>query len=60
MKQLAAGGGCNAALRLGGGSLSGIGLYKMFVYFGAIVHESTILSFPPAHMHGPPCCNTIA
>ena len=24
-----------------------LGLYKLFVYFEAIVHESTILSFPP-------------
>jgi len=24
-----------------------LGLYKIFVYFEAIVHESTILSFPP-------------
>ena len=23
------------------------GLYKIFVYFEAVVHESTILSFPP-------------
>jgi len=24
-----------------------VGLYKIFVYFGAIVHESTILLFSP-------------
>jgi len=24
-----------------------LGLYKIFVYFEAVVHESTILSFPP-------------
>jgi len=25
----------------------GVGLYKIFVYFEAVVNESTILSFPP-------------
>ena len=30
-----------------GTNVPGFGLYKIFVYFGAIVHESTILSFPP-------------
>jgi len=37
-----------------------IGLYKIFVYFEAVVHESTILSSLPAHLHCPPWCNTIA
>ena len=38
-----------------------IGLYKRFVYSEATVHESTILSPPPpAHLHCPPWCNTIA
>ena len=36
------------------------GLYKIFFYFEAVVHESTILSPPPAHLHCPPWCNTIA
>jgi len=31
-----------------------LGLYKIFVYFGAIVHESTIRLSSPAHLHGPP------
>ena len=37
-----------------------VGIYKIFVYFRAGVHESTILFFPPAHLHCPPWCNTIA
>ena len=32
---------------LGGGRARGVGLYKIFVYFEAIVHESTILSCSP-------------
>ena len=29
------------------GSRRQLGLYKIFVYFEAVLHESTILSFPP-------------
>jgi len=37
-----------------------LSLYKRFVYFEAIVHESTIRSLTPAaHLYCPPWCNTI-
>ena len=38
----------------------GVGLYKILFHFEAVVHKSTILSPPPAHLHFPPWCNTIA
>jgi len=39
-----------------------LGLYKIFVYFEAVVHESCILDpcIPSAHLHCPPWCSTIA
>ena len=37
-----------------------LGLYKIFVYFEAVVHESTTLSFLPATCIADPCCNTVA
>ena len=35
-------------------------LHKILLYFEAFVHESTILSFPPPHLHCLPWCNSIA
>jgi len=37
-----------------------LGLYTIFFYCEAIVHESTILSTPAAHLHCQPWRNTIA
>jgi len=38
-----------------------VSLCKIFVYFEAVMFESTILAcIPHAHLHCPPWCNTIA
>jgi len=36
------------------------GLYKILFSSEAVVQELTIFASPPAHLHCPPWCNTIA